>query len=317
MGLTIRIFLCYFLLTFSVCAESQPPNTNEEAPLVDIPEEVTENVEELFSETQEFLGIKDTDVDSCIELHQQLKDSDCYELANSFLTGTSLMMGAALKKATPAIINKKTQGVALFSGYFVPSLYYTIMFPSQYFGESNFGYNFAFGYQDFFSFSQLILRDIKEQAKNINSVEVDLNTYITGQMLFFTPRLFYDYGARDETPDKYFSIGIGTGVGVTALKGNAYLTESIRKRNEECHAAGIQLVSKSVPRTEALEQIKEHCEYTEFDATWGTLSGSAFMGWRWGNFYLNGEFNGMFIDTRRHLYVPSMLSAVLAYVVQL
>ncbi|MBF0239294.1 MAG: hypothetical protein HQM12_16455 [SAR324 cluster bacterium] len=304
----VLLFLILFFLQSSPAFSAEPSSIAD-----NIQESTPDTLGQLQDTLKNKLGIEEDQVQSCVELHQKLKESRCVKAVSHLLSGSSLIIGGALKKATPAIIHKKTHSAALFSGYFIPSLNYNILLQSSFLGESNFGYDFSFGYSDFFAFRQLVLRDI--QAEAIQQIEVDLGTFISAQMLFFTPRLFFSIGARDETPDRYLSMGIGGGLGLLSMRGHAYITEYVKNSNSDCHEAGIALVKKSIPKQQALEAMKSSCELNRFSEDRLSTSGSVFAGGRWGNLYVNGEINSIWVDTSHYLYVPLIMSVVVAYIV--
>ena len=129
----------------------------------------------------------------------------------------------------------------LFNGFGVePKIGYQNAF--HHFQNSNFGY---------LIFTEASPFKVNRQAIPLGRYSLfDLGTSISGYRASFTPLLVYGY----ETPDMFFYIGTGLGIGYLYAKGNAYMTHG--KVSPECENA--------VKNTNEL-LIKQNCERKNVD----------------------------------------------------
>ena len=82
--------------------------------------------------------------------------------------------------------------------------------------NSRFGYYFEYGFGNF-----------EMSSQNVNEVEVDLGTEVTGTYFHLTPVAFYNFGDSVKLKEKdAYIFGVGVGFGYLQAKGDIILTET-------------------------------------------------------------------------------------------
>lgn len=96
----------------------------------------------------------------------------------------------------------------------------------SFFKDSNFGYTFMVNYVNF---------DMGEQEVAGNEY-VNLDTEITGQMIYAVPTLFYQWGEH-HYKGTFVRLGVGAGVGAATYSGTVQFTSSQVPGGEKIHTA--------------------------------------------------------------------------------
>ncbi|MDH5547600.1 MAG: hypothetical protein OEZ43_18635 [Gammaproteobacteria bacterium] len=147
--------------------------------------------------------------------------------------------------------------------------------------ETDFGYDYAFGFEQAHALSQTIKRPNGSTTR-------DLRTYTIANTFSTQASLFYSYGAKDFTPRRYVLVGLGFGLGYADIVGHGYLTEGVESSSPTCYQAGIDLINEA---TGALTALEQSCELKSYRRIGVGYSGRFYIDIRYDDFYFS-------IDTR-------------------
>lgn len=245
---------------------------------------------------------------SCDDLYQDILDSECARLVSPFLKGASLKVGASFHGLNMDI-QAKGEGpvLAKMAARLNPSPYASLELSNAFIGNSNFGYSFGLTYLDSYALDQTISRDGKSE-------NIDLGTYVAGSLGAVQPALFYVLGGRDNTPNRYLTMGLGASFGFSYVRGNTYLTEARAVVGDNCFAAGLAVLNG---QKSAINQIKSDCPLISYDEFGFGMGGNVFISGRWSNWQADLSVSNMILNTKDYRLTPNTLSLILSYVINL
>lgn len=239
--------------------------------------------------------------ETCKDLVERIKASDCARPVSRFLRGASLYAGLAFSGSRMEIDTEDT-ALATMVGILSPSPAFGFSLPTSYFGGSRWGYAFSLTYASSIAFYQALRRGGEEVR--------DLGSYSSITFLSVSPSVFVSVGARDEDPDVWFRTGIGTGAGWASVRGVAYHTQDPASGRRSCYEAADSLRSGALTRS----GFRARCEPRAFKERGLGFSSAFFMDFRWAFLYGRFSVGGMHIDAGSRDYRPLELSFRLAYV---
>lgn len=242
---------------------------------------------------------------SCMELYETIQKSDCVKHVNGFLQGANIKIGIAMAKQTMSIEDTETEEeIAAMDGDFVPAPYYALSTKKSFFGHSDFGYEFGFSYSNSYALNQSI---------DNGKYREDLGTYSTITMATFNPSLFYAYGAQDNSPNTYFGVGIGAGVGYAQARGTAYVTENV----DPASPCGTAVANFEEGDQTAINAIKSNCNNITYNESGFGGSYRVFIEGRWKNFYTSVDASNVVLQTEAYHYTPNNMVWTFAYIVDI
>lgn len=240
--------------------------------------------------------------ETCKEILDRVKQSDCIKPVARFLDGASVVLGLSFNSGDMEIRSNDTLESSMI-GILSPAPYFGLTSPLSFFGRSRWGYEFTFAYNS----SVAIYQDVRGGETQIR----DLGTYTTITFLSLSPSVFVSVGARDEDPDVFWRTGIGLGAGWASVRGTSYFTlDSEGGDNRACHDAGAGLIRGDLTKT----QLRSTCELKTFKEKGLGLSSAFFMDARWGFIYTKLSSGGMVIRSGRYSYHPIEIGIKLAYI---
>ena len=196
-------------------------------------------------------------VESCLELLKQIEASECGGYIMNFFRGGHINLGLASYALT---LDVKDGEVLLgrFGDDNSWAPHYSISTKRSFFGGSGFGYEYSFAMDDAFGVKQILKRGEQQ-------VSHDLGTYAAGSIYAVQANLFYSIGGNDRTPDRYFTLGLGVGLGYASAQGTTYITDNVAISNPACDAAVNAIIAGDTGQITTLQQ---NCEFQKFDQ-WG------------------------------------------------
>lgn len=239
--------------------------------------------------------------ETCQELLERIKASDCAKPVSRFLHGASLYAGLAFS-GTRMDIDTEDTALATMAGILSPSPAFGFSLPTRYFGGSRWGYVFSLTYASSIAFYQVLRRGGEEVR--------DLGSYSSITFLAVSPSVFVSVGARDEDPDVWFRTGIGTGAGWASVRGVAYHTQDPSSGRRGCYDAADSLGAGALTRS----AFRALCEPRAFKERGLGFSTAFFMDFRWAFLYGRFSAGGMGIASGSRDYRPLEVSIRLAYV---
>jgi hypothetical protein len=255
--------------------------------------------------------IRDT-VQSCGELLEQIKRTDCGGTVYSFFRGGYVSLGASAY-TLGANLEQNEVLQAQFAGPDAWVPHYAIRTQRNFFGSSDFGYAYSFGFEQGAATKQTITRNGKDASE-------DFGTYVIGSQLSAEANLFYSFGGNDHTPHRYATFGVGLGLGYGRGKGKVYITENTADTHPQCDAAAIDLVNGD---KSAISRIKQFCEYDSFNRAGLGISLRVIFDMRWENYFIGLESGlvGLAADGRLvsgegdYTVVPIVAAVTFAYLI--
>lgn len=216
---------------------------------------VVEWVEQEIQSIEQSIEDMNASYQQCEAMYEEIRNSDCAKTVFGMFGRLYLKLGVSTTERTLKFENVATEEDAfILSSGLKPRPIISVNFSDSYFEDSNWGYSVGAGFFDDYAFEQIIKRGGSSQQKT-----VDLGTYSSMSVLSLSPSLFYSIGAKDDTPNQYFKIGLGLTAMYSAVRGTAYLTEV--KANSACYEQGSQLVAGIVTTESALKAV---CDFTRF-----------------------------------------------------
>ena len=245
---------------------------------------------------------------SCDELYEDMLESECASSVSKFLRGASLKLGVTLHTLDMDIAKKNdTDVLARMTGEVNFSPYVSLELSKAFLGSSNFGYSLDVTYVDTYALQQTITRSGKKR-------DVNLGSYVTDTGSAFQPAIFYVFGGRDKTPNRYLTFGLGATLGFSYIRGNSYLTDEISKVSASCFDAGTQFVGGS---HRAIASIKANCKLISYDSYGFGVGGNLFFSGRWENWQADLSLANTQLDSHSYSFTPLTMSVTLAYVILL
>lgn len=245
--------------------------------------------------------------ETCKELIDRVKHSDCIKPLSGFLNGASLVVGLSLTTGQMGISSGDTL-MANMIGVLSPSPYYGFSLPNRFFGSSRYGYETSFTYSTNVA--------IYQQLGGGNAVR-DLGTYSAISFVSVSPSVFASIGARDDTPDKYFRAGFGLGAGWASVRGTAYFTEDsttddngLPTANSACYDAAAALASGAGTK----QGMRAACELQSYHHSALGLSLRFFIDARWRFLYYGAGVDAVDISAGHNAYTPLQTTVKLAYI---
>lgn len=216
---------------------------------------VVEWVEREIQSIEQSIEDMNTSYQQCEAMYEEIRNSDCAKTVFGMFGRLYLKLGVSTTERTLKFENVATEEDAfILSSGLKPRPIISVSFSDSYFEDSNWGYSVGAGFFDDYAFEQIIKRGSSSLQKT-----VDLGTYSSMSVVSLSPSLFYSIGAKDDSPNQYFKIGLGLTAMYSAVRGTAYLTEV--KTNATCYELGSQLVAGIVTDESAL---KAACDVTRF-----------------------------------------------------
>jgi hypothetical protein len=241
------------------------------------------------------------DEETCRELMDRVRASDCVRPVARFLEGASVKVGVALYSGQLELTRNDSVKAYLL-GILSPAPYYGFSFSPAWFGASRFGWELSFLYTNAVAVNQRFARADNDYR--------DVGTYASMTFVSFSPSAFMALGARDGSPDTYVRLGVGVGAGWAAVRGTAYFTEDSSGANHGCWDAGEALLAG---KNDA-GAYRDACElHTYRHASLG-ISVRGFLDARWRFLYFAWETETVKITSGRTGYAPIELALKLAWI---
>ncbi len=159
-----------------------------------------------------------TPAETCRELVDRIKHSDCAKPVARYLDGATILLGFGLH-SSQMTLKRHDSTVALLTGYLTPAPYYAFSLPQSFLGSTRWGWEVSLAYSSSIAVYQSIQRGKKTET-------ADFGTYAALTFASASPSIFFSFGGRDEDPDIYMRLGLGIGLGLGSIRGTAYYTES-------------------------------------------------------------------------------------------
>lgn len=241
--------------------------------------------------------------ETCKEILDRVKQSDCIKPVARFLDGASVFIGIGFNSMDLDISSEDTS-LATLIGILSPTPTFGLSLPNNYFGKSRWGYAFSFNYTNSIAYYQDLGK--KKDPEHVK----DLGSYAVMTYLSLSPSLFISIGARDEDPDIYWRYGIGLGGGWATMRGAAYHNQSGGADRQACMDAADSLRAGDITKAD----FRAACPLSPFSESGLGLSTAAFMDFRWAFLYGRLSLGSMFISSDPIQYQPSDISLKLAYI---
>lgn len=240
-------------------------------------------------------------VETCRELAARVRKSDCVRPVARFLDGASVTVGLALTSGQLEL-SRHDSVKAYLQGFFTPVPYYGFSLPPSYFGGSRWGWEFSFLYTNAVAIYQRFARADNEYR--------DVGTYASMTFLSVSPSVFLGLGTRDEDPETFVRMGLGTGAGWASVRGTAYFTEDSTRGNLACWEAGDSLATGRFSRSE----YRQACALQSYRHSSLGLSVRGFLDARWRFLYFIWDVESVRISSKSMGYAPIELSFKLAWI---
>lgn len=239
--------------------------------------------------------------ETCKELAARVRKSDCVRPVARFLDGSYITVGMALTSGQLEL-SRNDSVKAYLQGFFTPVPYYGFSLPPSYFGGSRWGWEFSFLYTNAVAIYQRF-----SQAENDYK---DVGTYASMTFLSVSPSIFLGLGTRDEDPDTFIRLGLGTGAGWASVRGTAYFTEDSTGDDRGCWDAGDSLSAGRFSKRE----YRQACSLQSYRHSSLGLSVRGFLDARWRFLYFMWDIESVRITSGATGYSPIELSFKLAWI---
>lgn len=240
--------------------------------------------------------------ETCKELAARVRKSECVRPVARFLEGSAVTVGMALASGQLEL-SRNDSVLAYLVGVFMPVPYYGFALPTSYFGGSRWGYEFSFLYTNSVAVDQRFARGDEDEL-------IDVGTYASMTFVSVSSSAFISFGARDEDPDTFIRMGVGTGFGWAAVRGTAYFTEDASAGNLGCREAGDSLVAGRYTRRE----YREACALQSYRHASAGFSARGFLAARWRFLYMIWGVESVRISSGAMEYAPIEASLKLAWI---
>jgi len=131
-------------------------------------------------------------------------------------SGYSLDLGLTVQQTSLTVSDTDGNELGILTGKMGFSPFFNLGSPYHYFSESNFGYNFQYGYSSF-----------SMDTQEVDAEDVDLGTSAKGNFFYAMPVFFYNFGTKHfskEGKGHSFKMGTGIGPGYLTADGDIQLT---------------------------------------------------------------------------------------------
>jgi hypothetical protein len=241
--------------------------------------------------------------ETCKEILERVKRSDCVKPVARFLDGASVFFGIGLNSMDLDITSGDT-ALASLIGILNPTPTFGLSLPNRYFGRSRWGYGFTFTYTNSIAYYQ----DLGEE-KEPDQVK-DLGSHAVTTFLSLSPSLFVSIGARDEDPDTYWRYGVGIGGGWASVRGAAYHNQSGGPARQACVDAADSLLAGDITKA----GFRAACPLSPFSESGLGFGTAVFTDFRWAFVYGRVSASTLFISSQPVQYKPTDISLKLAYI---
>ena len=240
--------------------------------------------------------------ETCKELIDRVKHSDCAKPYSRFMDGATITVGLSLNTGKMDVSADDTL-LSTMIGVMSPAPFYGFSLPNRFFGATRFGYATSVTYASSVAVYQELLG-------NTGKVR-NLGTYASMNFASISPSLFASLGARDSSPDKYFRLGFGLGVGWASVRGTAYFTETSTGRGTAlCHDAAVALSDGTGTR----QELRTDCELQTYIHSSLGFSFRFFVDARWRFLYYSASGDVVTISSGQYTFSPLQTTVKLAYI---
>lgn len=246
--------------------------------------------------------------ETCKELIDRVKHSDCAKPLARFLDGASITVGLSLNTGKMDISAGDTL-LSTMIGVMSPAPFYGFNLPNRFFGATRFGFATSLTYASSVAVYQELL-GTADMVREIDKVR-NLGTYASMNFASISPSIFASLGARDATPDKYFRLGFGLGAGWASVRGTAYFTETSTGRGTAlCHDAAAAFLDGTGTR----QDLRSACELQTYNHFSLGLSFRFFIDARWRFLYYSASGDVVTISSGQYTFSPLQTTVKLAYI---
>mgnify|MGYP005997641409 CR=1 FL=1 len=207
----------------------------------------------------------------CQVLLDQIAQSDCGQKTLGFLKNAYIKVGLNISQRAMTFEEKESEAEMFkMIGEWSPSPVLTLSLGDNYFDDSNFGYQLGFSYISDTAYEQ-------EIERNGQTKSVDLLTYSKMSVMTFSPSIFYSFGRGDDTPESYFTSGLGLNAGYSKVKGTAHITNN--KEDTTCYNTGTSYLNGSATS----DDLMQNCAFGFYEEDGLTFGATLYLAYEYHN----------------------------------